>query len=548
MKARPLLQGAGFATLYMALFAADFLNSTLGNAYHRFFPLTSIYRAIFLLTLLLWFVGWLSFRVLERMPILWKRIFWVLPTVLLPWLVFRTLSSGTFNSETSQNGIRMLRLGHIVPVCLAVVAAILLVVRPRLYDRFIDGVRVCYMICGFGLLVIIPRIGLQALKTLPPEAPGFQHDHIAAVGNESSPRIVWIVMDELSYDQVFVSRQPGLLLPNFDRLAHESVTFSDLQPPADAPGPGAATEDVLPSLLLGRQIVEMRKPYPGPPSFRSVANGPWQTFNQQDTIFAEAHSVGWTTGVAGWYNPYCRLLRNVLDRCVWVYTEPIHFDQSGALSTRSTVAQNVIAMFPLRDRFDSLLHQSTNEEVRTHINDYRSLMQESKALIEDSSIRFAFIHLPVPHPPGIYDRSRHAISEHGTYLDNLVLADDTLAALEKMIESTPAAANTTLIVSSDHSWRPWVWKPFGMWSAEEERASRGGQFEPRAVLMVHLPGQQEGHSIAKPVNVLIAHTIVESLLHGQIQGPADIDRLLEQPPPQAIAQQTEKPPDVTNGN
>lgn len=66
--------------------------------------------------------------------------------------------------------------------------------------------------------------------------------------------------------------------------------------------------------------------------------------------------------------------------------------------------------------------------------------------------------------------------------------------------------------------------------------------------MVHLPGQQEGHSIAKPVNVLIAHTIVESLLHGQIQGPADIDRLLEQPPPQAIAQQTEKPPDVTNGN
>jgi uncharacterized membrane protein len=39
VKARPFLQGAGFATLYVALFAADFLNPTLGDAYHRFFRL-----------------------------------------------------------------------------------------------------------------------------------------------------------------------------------------------------------------------------------------------------------------------------------------------------------------------------------------------------------------------------------------------------------------------------------------------------------------------------------------------------------------------------
>ena len=34
-------------------------------------------------------------------------------------------------------------------------------------------------------------------------------------------------------------------------------------------------------------------------------------------------------------------------------------------------------------------------------------MPQAEALIRDQSISFVFIHLPVPHPPGTYDR------EHG---------------------------------------------------------------------------------------------------------------------------------------
>ena len=95
----------------------------------------------------------------------------------------------------------------------------------------------------------------------------------------------------------------------------------------------------------------------------------------------------------------------------------------------------------------------SGELIQTHTDDYASVMAQAKELIEDSRIRFAFVHLPVPHPPGIYDRKRHTMSSSGTYLDNLALADETLAALQNDIQSTPAAGNTTLIVSSDHSWR-----------------------------------------------------------------------------------------------
>jgi hypothetical protein len=542
VKARPFLQGAGLSTLYIALFAADFLNPTLGDVYHRFFPLTTIYRAIFIMTLLLWLGGGLAFLALERLSLRWRRILWLIPIVLLPWLFLRSMSAAFFDYPPM--AITMLRLGHWIAPAVAVAALLLLLAASKnlvaskiasdIYDRCITGVRLCYMAAGFGLFVIIPRIGLHALKSGPPEPSGFQRVQLPAVSS-SAPRVVWVLMDELSYDQTFPSRQPDVQLPNFDRLAQSSMTFSDLQPAAAATDAGAATEMVLPSLLLGKPLVDFRKPYPGPPSYRSTAKGPWQRFNEYDTVFADAHSLGWTTGVAGWYNPYCRLLPDVLDRCVWVYSEPLHTDLSGALSTRKSIAENLSAMIPFRDKLNSVMHWSTNEPIQTHIDDYISLMAQAKDLIQDSRIRFVFIHLPIPHPPGIYDRVHHRIRNHGTYLDNLVLADQSLAELRDVMQATPAAANTTLIVSSDHSWRTFVWRPLPDWQGE--RATHGGVFDPRPVLMVSLPNSDSAQVVAKPVSLLAVHTIIEGLLRGQIHTSRDINNLIDQQPPQIIQAQ-----------
>ena len=59
-------------------------------------------------------------------------------------------------------------------------------------------------------------------------------------------------------------------------------------------------------------------------------------------------------------------------------------------------------------------------------------MKNAGELLRDQRIRFAFLHMPIPHPPGIYDRTTHQLSSHGDYLDNLVLADETLGALMKI--------------------------------------------------------------------------------------------------------------------
>ncbi|MFL6428870.1 MAG: hypothetical protein ACJ71S_11550 [Acidobacteriaceae bacterium] len=525
MKPRPLLQGAGIATLYTAPFAAGYLTPSAGDAYHRLHPLTTIYWAILLLAIGLWIGSGIAFWLLERLPERWKRIFWLIPLTLLPWLFLRGLAAAF--TDWPRIALLTMQIEHVLVPGIAILGVGMLLlmqaIGPTHFDKCVTGIRAAYMISGFGLLVILPQVGNYAFRSEPREQPGFVQANLPAV-SASSPRIVWILMDELSYDQVFDHRQPDVALPNFDNLARSSLRFSAIQPV------GKFTEEVLPALLLGKPVAVLRKPYPGPPSYRSTPGGSWQQFSEYDSIFGDAHSLGWTSGIAGWYNPYCRLFPDVVNRCFWQYSEPGHFDLASSLKSTSSVTENIAAMAPFRVKIQAVMHRPMLAGNQLHRDDYISLMAQARNLLNDSRIRFAFVHLPVPHPPGIYDRRRHIFVDRGTYLGNLVLADQSLEALREVIQSTPGAANTTLIVSSDHSWRTSWWRGSGDWSAEAERVTHGGEFDDRPVLMVHLPGSDSSQVVSKPVSVLIVHDILESLLRGQLHNTSDINELVEKQP------------------
>ena len=112
--------------------------------------------------------------------------------------------------------------------------------------------------------------------------------------------------------------------------------------------------------------------------------------------------------------------------------------------------------------------------IEAHTQEYLDLMAAAQLLIDNEAIRFAFIHLPVPHPPGIYDRHTGKLGVQGTYLDNLVLADKAIGALLDTIGQTKAASRTIVVISSDHSWRIAMWRRGDpTWSEEEALASRG---------------------------------------------------------------------------
>jgi hypothetical protein len=188
---------------------------------------------------------------------------------------------------------------------------------------------------------------------------------------------------------------------------------------------------------------------------------------------------------------------------------------------RSTLA-NLWALLPPHEHLDPLaIHRIDHE---THMRDYADVMTQSESLLADQRIRFVMLHLPVPHPPGIYKRSSHVLAPAGNYIDNLVLADDTLGRLIKLIQSTPDGPETSVIVSSDHSWRVADWKKLSDWTPEEEQIS-GERFDPRPVLIVHLAGSEEGRTIAQPTSAMVVHSIIAAMLRGQAQTPAAIAAL-----------------------
>jgi hypothetical protein len=523
VKAKPFLQGAGVATLYILPIAARFLDPGLNEGYHHPHPISSVPLAMLAMTLLVWIVSWMAFLAIERLPEWWRNLASIALAVLFLGLLIRVLM---FARQPVFTWVLALRVLYSLLVLVPIVLLVSLRARRGFFARCATVTGLAYCIAGFGMLVLLPRLAFYGFRSEPWEQNSFSRDVLPA--QHANSRIVWILMDELSYDQTFDHRQPDLSLPNFDAFARQSVSFSNLQPT------GNYTENIVPGLLLGAPVRELKTPFNGQVSVREVSGGAWQPLDQQSTIFAEAWKLGWNPGIAGWYNPYCRLFPDVLARCSWQFSDYVRAVEV-PLSYDKSVTQNMLALMPIRTDFEFIFrHQPDNS---AHRRDYEGVMKSAESLLRDERIRFAFLHMPVPHPPGIYDRTKHQISSHGDYLDNLVLADDTLGTLIKILRSTQSGQQTTVIVSSDHSWRTPFWKPGSDWSDGEERASNGGKFDRRPVLMVHLPKADTGELISKPLSALAVHSIVDGLLRGEIHTQTDLENLIDHLPQETVAAQ-----------
>lgn len=388
---------------------------------------------------------------------------------------------------------------------------------PNFLRKAVRMSRLSLALLGGCIFWMLPQLAYTAIRTRVPAENSFYRQ--VSEAHQPSERVVWILMDELSYDQVFDHRQPGLDLPHFDELSSESVGFSDVQPE------GYYTERILPALFLGRKVNSVRSSLDRDLWVHYVKPEGWAPFPQEKSIFGEAKRLNWTTGVAGWYNPYCEILRDVLDSCYWTASDPFPGRRPG--ETPGIADSMLLPVRKLLEFFGQSSREPYSTASESHEYEYKNLTQAANSLIENGSIDFVFLHLPVPHPPGIYNRRTSQLSPGGSYIDNLALADKTLGDLLSLIQKTPAANRTTLILSSDHSWRVKMWKADPSWTKEDERVSQD-KFDPRPVLMVHFPGQAQAELRTEPVPELMVHGILEGALRGKLRSQQDLDQWLAQ--------------------
>jgi hypothetical protein len=484
MNLKTFVQGFGAAITVLILRVWPHLSSYHPVIYHSFLPVQSVIWGILLDLGVVTLLAALLFRYLEKNETGLRTALWA--------FVAAELASA---SVTALGGMRRAPVPYLSPdkvyIVVLLAALVLRWLRPLEYRRAVHVLSVLIVLAGCSMVWMIPDLFYQGLRTqrvdaaVPvthPAAP--VSDRRAAEGG----RIVWLLFDELSYDQTFDHRFPGLAMPAFDKFRSESVVFSDLKPA------GYYTDRVIPSFFLGTPVDNIRSTLDGEPQIKLAGSQRWQAFDARKTLFSDAQRRGWTTGVVGWYNPYCRILAGTLDYCFWRMGDG---QSDGALPDQS-VWQNAIA--PLVELRRGWNHEPGFAQQR-HIQDNAAIMPQAEALIRDQSIKFVFIHLPLPHPPGVY-------------VDNLAIADKALGELLTTLAGTATAANATVMVCSDHSWRVPMWRSTSAWTKEDEAASHG-RFDPRPVLMIHFPGQQTEQDVERPYDEIRIHEIIETLLRGQ---------------------------------
>ncbi len=244
MKARLILEGLGASLLLFSVFQV--LVSDYPIHIHPL-PVTNLIGGILVgITIVAVLIAAALFAVEKLNPIL-RRFVLALFAGLMLW---RFLDSFvTFvNALASQLSHKIYFWDPIRnPVCIAILVVSLLCAwfAPRFADRMIGYVRLLVAAFAFAIVAILPHL-VRAMSLRPSPRGTMAVNQDPSLPGAAGNRIIWIMFDELSYDQTFDHPQPGIVLPAFDRLRAESFSFSNIKPA------GYYTEQIIPSLFLGQ--------------------------------------------------------------------------------------------------------------------------------------------------------------------------------------------------------------------------------------------------------------------------------------------------------
>ncbi len=342
-------------------------------------------------------------------------------------------------------------------------------------------------------------------------------------------RVIVLLFDELSYEQTYGNRAANVALPAFDRLAAESTVFRDVRPAAEY------TDRAIPSLLTGQTVENIRGSADGR-RLEMLGAGDartqaWTWFDEQNTVFADALKAGYGTGLAGWYNPYCRILPDVLERCEW-RAQSIPPNRMGTVSAGRDLMEKSLA--PAREVLGRIpgffvprLRSGGSDEELTerHVKDYEQLSQAADSLLSDPAMTFVFLHMPVPHQGGIYDRRTQRMTRHSSsYLDNLALADAYLGHARELLERRGDWDGSTVVVLGDHSWRTWMWGGSLFWTGEDEAVSAGKGFDDRPAMVVKLANRGMAAHVDAAFEAKRTRWLLDELMTGRIRTEAELAR------------------------
>jgi hypothetical protein len=368
-----------------------------------------------------------------------------------------------------------------------------------------------------------------------------------------SPRVVWIVFDEMDQRLTFDVRPARLPLPELDRIRAEALVANHVTPTADW------TVIALPSLLSGRiygaaELIDARTLHVTPEGSSEVLN--WR---DQPNIFKQARALGYNAEIVGWHHPYCRILGNQMAGCFAMPSgHPTH-----ALLRETTAAEDGVwkttgFLFKLQLENVRDLFRRNSEAASENLKDRYLQRRQQRQYFEmrdrtyraavDPRVGLLVLHLPVPHPYAFYNRLERSFNLNAPidYFDNLALADRTVGELRLALEQARLWDDTTLLITSDHGLRPDAWEGHLGWTDELERLT-GGVHGKTVPFILKLARSHEPLDYPKQFSNVASSGLVLAVLEGTVATPAQASAWLdtfvaEHPPVHTL----EKTPVVAN--
>jgi hypothetical protein len=391
--------------------------------------------------------------------------------------------------------IRAIGPSHVETVAAAAIllgALVLVKWAPRFYHMA--------FVCGLVLSPLIPVTVLQGIWAAANYDDTAFRDQPTAppLGKTAPRRVVWIVFDELGQRSTFDQRPAGVAMPEFEKLRQTALYATA------AYSPTSATLSSLPSLITGKLVTSARPAGPG--DLRIVYADENNTANEvrwsdEPNVFSRVRAMGFDSALVGWYHPYCRELSRDLTSCWWT-AMPFQADSVGRTSAEAAPKY-------LRSLFETSLLSPFGQSLSTReaARRFQSLMEEARRAVADPSLGLVFLHLQVPHGPHAYDRrSGEFILANAPvqgYLDSLALADVALGDLRRRMEEASVWDSTTVLVSSDHSYR-------------SAQALFNRKIDRRVPFLLKLSRQQSGRVYAPRFNTVVSADLVLRILANEV--------------------------------
>jgi hypothetical protein len=295
---------------------------------------------------------------------------------------------------------------------------------------------------------------------------------------------VWLIFDELDYHLLYDGLERVQKTPSFDRLRKESFFATH------ATACAGETLIAIPSLLEGHSASHATSTSSGNLAIFTTDGSPTIVWGEHSTDILHCEAAkGFVVGVLGWYHPYDLLFANCTKK---VFSQPLwRYSSVGNKSFFGAVTRQWFSGFPLVMRYLYIEHAKTAR-------------RQLRELLADRSIDLVFAHLPMPHPPAIFNPNRGAYYifpelHRGGYESNLGLADEVLGdVFAQLSENQNDGRSTTLLVSSDHWFR------------------KAKQIDTRVPWAIWSPSKIRPREFTNAFNTVVSRRIVEGLLDGSL--------------------------------